>query len=908
MATERVIRIDTTKAQKNVDSLEKELQSVNEQLSKLDKSSKAFSDLSKKAEDLNKQITSKKGTGFEKLNNDLKNVDVTAKKASMDLGEIASNMAKVGAGISGGFAIANTAMQLFSVESEEASKAIQNLQNLLLLPISFTAIAEGIQALNVFTSNLLTTEKISKKVQESVISNIDKFLIKTEDGVFSGVLDGKKLTKWAQKFGKSFEDIFTKEVGDKIADTQRYWKEFVGSFYEKDLKTGLNEFETEELIYKNAIQDFAKSNQDALTGFQKFGAVIKASPIKSGISAIAVVIFALIKAINAFVNLQDKKLIASLKRVSDRVDILKQQLTDIQDLYGKWTKNLGDIDNITKARIAIDNINNSYKEYIKNQRTLIELDRQASLRPTGIIGDVEYAQRNLQQAIEGLSGGRKGFAKWWKEFVSGFKGGGDLNITALFEGISQTKFERFDFTKLIGLSDDELQQTAKDVQTQIYKLQEEIKPFLEQLQINLTGLEGKKAAGIIGENEFEAKKTQYEYLIKAMQSYYDSLQTYQDNAINAINGELKAREQGAKLTIEERKNQIAVYKAETERRKAIYDNYELTAEYFNRTVKAYNDEIALVKKGSAEEANLFAQREAFIQSFRKEIEEEFQQSLRQTGEVVEDLDEDMEKSLNRMYGLIKSNVSVWQQLTGDTRILDDSFISKMIETGQWKGFTELIGLTIEANNQFNNLIATMSRFAESSLGLGSQWTNVIADMQTTFNSFALAISKGSEATFTDWGNTVAGVANMTGTFLNALSDEQDANTKEGFEQQKKLQISATVVNMLGGILSAWTSAMNPANAWLTGAGQITLGTVMSSMIASIGAAQIAKIAKQQFGGGASASSNAINSTIIPPVDYSRLVQGSQTVGAIRDTRQYVSVVEIDKVQKRVNVSENEARY
>mgnify|MGYP000366945357 FL=1 len=147
MATEKVIRIGTTQAQKNVDALEKELQSVNEQLSKLDKSSKAFTDLSKKAEDLNKQITSKKNTGFEKLNNDLKTVNNTAQQTSMDLGQIASNMAKVGAGISGGFAIANTALNLFGVESEEASKAIQKLQSLLLLPISFTAVAEAIQAL-----------------------------------------------------------------------------------------------------------------------------------------------------------------------------------------------------------------------------------------------------------------------------------------------------------------------------------------------------------------------------------------------------------------------------------------------------------------------------------------------------------------------------------------------------------------------------------------------------------------------------------------------------------------------------------------------------------------------------------------------------------------------------------------
>ena len=201
MATEKVIRIGTTQAQKNVDALEKELQSVNEQLSKLDKSSKAFTDLSKKAEDLNKQITSKKNTGFEKLNNDLKTVNNTAQQTSMDLGQIASNMAKVGAGISGGFAIANTALNLFGVESEEASKAIQKLQSLLLLPISFTAVAEAIQALKPLKA--LTTGLFSsiKDISAGRVKNvIDAWLS------YKAVIGFGKILQY-EKDGQLFIDL-----------------------------------------------------------------------------------------------------------------------------------------------------------------------------------------------------------------------------------------------------------------------------------------------------------------------------------------------------------------------------------------------------------------------------------------------------------------------------------------------------------------------------------------------------------------------------------------------------------------------------------------------------------------------------------------------------------------------------
>ena len=196
------------------------------------------------------------------------------------------------------------------------------------------------------------------------------------------------------------------------------------------------------------------------------------------------------------------------------------------------------------------------------------------------------------------------------------------------------------------------------------------------------------------------------------------------------------------------------------------------------------------------------------------------------------------------------------------------------------------------------------RFSESDFGFNYSFINALSDIEVAFSNMTNSILENGEKS---WGSYVqmasAGVA-AVGSLLNSLAQEQDTTTKEGFEQSKKYQISATVMNMLTGIMNAWTSAMLlpfPAN--------YILGAANSALIGGIGAAQIAKIANTKLGDtNAAVSGNAINSTIIPPVDYSRAVQGAQTEGAIRDTRQYVSVVEIDKVQKRVNVSENESRY
>lgn len=140
--------------------------------------------------------------------------------------------------------------------------------------------------------------------------------------------------------------------------------------------------------------------------------------------------------------------------------------------------------------------------------------------------------------------------------------------------------------------------------------------------------------------------------------------------------------------------------------------------------------------------------------------------------------------------------------------------------------------------------------------------------------------------------------NTVGSIFSQLASQEDTNTKEGFKRQKKFQIAATTMNMLGGIASAWVSAMSPANDWMTIFGQIALGASTSAMILGTGLAQIAKIKNTQFGGGGSTSgasatpsTSAVNS-VIAPVQYTQDVQGASIEGAIKDTRVYVTEQDI----------------
>ena len=192
--------------------------------------------------------------------------------------------------------------------------------------------------------------------------------------------------------------------------------------------------------------------------------------------------------------------------------------------------------------------------------------------------------------------------------------------------------------------------------------------------------------------------------------------------------------------------------------------------------------------------------------------------------------------------------------------------------------------------------------------------NNIGSMAGRFADLAKQIKEGGKDSWSSYVQMAAIALNTVGTIFSQLASQEDTNTKEGFKRQKKFQIAATTMNMLGGIASAWVSAMSPANDWMTIFGQIALGASTSAMILGTGLAQIAKIKNTQFGGGGSTSGSsatpnagAVNS-VIAPVQYTQDVQGASIEGAIKDTRVYVTEQDISSTQKKVDVAESEARF
>ena len=208
------------------------------------------------------------------------------------------------------------------------------------------------------------------------------------------------------------------------------------------------------------------------------------------------------------------------------------------------------------------------------------------------------------------------------------------------------------------------------------------------------------------------------------------------------------------------------------------------------------------------------------------------------------------------------------------------------------------------NKQFEILNHTVRLFGESSLGMSNMWGSAITDMQNMFNDLVKTVIEGGDDAWKGYAQAASIGLQAVGTMLNAASEDVDKNTKEGFEQQKKLQIGATVMNMLSGIMAAWTSSMAlPAPA------SFILGAINTAATAALGAAQIAKIKNAKFGdNGANVSSSAVGGMIMPPVHYSSAVQGASTEGTIHNTKVYVTETDIQKTIQKVNVQESENTY
>ena len=187
-------------------------------------------------------------------------------------------------------------------------------------------------------------------------------------------------------------------------------------------------------------------------------------------------------------------------------------------------------------------------------------------------------------------------------------------------------------------------------------------------------------------------------------------------------------------------------------------------------------------------------------------------------------------------------------------------------------------------------------------GLSSKWGDAFAVLHQGFNQIAVDLKSGKK----DWTTYASGAANAIGfvsQVTQALADQQDTSTEEGFEKQRKLQKVSVILSGIQGSVSAVTNAIRDLG---FPAGPI-VGGAMSTAILAMTAAQVAAIDRTTFeGGGSSASAGVSVTPVVSGIDESLPTQ--TVVTNQQDQRVYILESDIQSSNKRVKVREENTTF
>lgn len=679
---------------------------------------------------------------------------------------------------------------------------------------------------------------------------------------------------------------------------------------------------------------------------------LAANPVGAVIMAIVVAIKAAKVAIDAFKGSIEGNEVASnnlakaLAPIKGIVDTLKGAFDDFVEVVTAgmaWVGNaiggvmefLGISNDMIKAEIDIATLEQSNAEEhrrILTENAQLELDASEA-RQKAADKDKYTAQERLKFAQE--------YADKQKEIAAN-------NLKE-----AQNELKLLEAQGATGKNNKEMNDKLAEAQAKVLNVQKAYNEVLRSTnkEIHNINQEIDKDAVDAQKKAQEAWKKHVEEVNKAKAAYKDVEDTLKEFTQNALQNDIdkvnktwdeltkKAKEnaKNAGKSGEELNNTLAqIEDARSKDLNDIYTKYgDLIKEANNAFYALYNSDAE--NKIAAEEKKLQAQRKAYKESLELQKQlgivtaEEIADNLAEYDKYIEksitkikkDLAEaDLKKEITELIApevdikdVLKNNIikaledgdidssvarKAFEKLGFDANTINAILLDISNKT-DWKLLTS--GIT-NALTQMGDFAAEIATIGE---GISSEWANVFNDLSVGFADVAKDIEDGKKGWQT-YAKMATYAFSAAADAMMAMADEQDETTKEGFEQQKKYQISAAVMSMLSGIVGAWASSMQlmfPAN--------VIVGSLLSAMMGTLGGIQIGKIAKTQFGGSDTGGDMpAVNidsiQAISTPTTYTEDVNGAAIEENIKDSRVYVVESDIQATGRKVQVAQTESRF
>ena len=380
----------------------------------------------------------------------------------------------------------------------------------------------------------------------------------------------------------------------------------------------------------------------------------------------------------------------------------------------------------------------------------------------------------------------------------------------------------------------------------------------------------------------------------------------------------------------------ATLDAELEYQKSIHNKeWGNSLEYKDKMKKYYDELLSLYKsvygEDSLEYKKLLSQKNVYFRDFvsneEKALEEQLEQEEKQNdkrkallkslsdyekGEQqvkLDDLKAKYEEDLQLLGDNLEAKKLLEQKYQEEVTAINEKY--KQPEEEQTEEgpsvFSTIKDELAETQELLSNFDTPFSEATNSILG-------EISVLTVGFEDLKKKIDDG-KVTWGDYAAVAGASISSVGNMIGALADMQDTSTKEGFENQKKMQIAAATMNMLGGLVSTWASAMNPANAFMTIWGQIAMGAAQSAAILGMGIANIQKIKQATFNSNSVAGSTSLSAPSLnvasaadianSSLNTREIISDSEAQSNLEAMKVYVTESDIASTTKKVQTVESE---
>lgn len=873
------------------------------------------------------------------------------KYSSADLGDQLSNINGIATNMVAGFSAANAAMGLFGEESEDVQKAMLKVQQAM-------AVVQGMRGLDGFikrTQGLSTAMKVwlkDTKAQtaatkaQTVATNGQTVATEGATVAQKGLNAAMKanpvgliltaLTALVMLFVKFKDQIFNLLGGvDKLnAAFAKVKAAIMGvvNVITKQLlvpvKETINYFKTLGTVIKDVFTgNWSKIGDDIKEGLNN-----SIDIIKDGYN----VIENYNEAHNASLQKSNDK--AARKRAQDRAKELEEVIENNDAKYDsdwKYTES-GKTVYEEYLQAKIDSYKKDSKEYKKAINEKITYDREFAARQDKAAKDAEKKRKEEEEK-------RKKAAEDYRKQVETIEKNYQAQIQKNFG--SSTREIVNSYKEALKAFNDELK-----LQLKVEKDPDSInniKAVIKEINKEMKGLNS------LDIFRMEDINSTFKLLSKTFSARIDDAikNSAEENKKKAHDEIVKFFEKTLKPDVNE---EIAKLQMETEKQTLILD-YNIDYGDFSKKEETEIEKVA-VKYDSLNKA-LDLQREHyqqiadFVNTNNLTPSKEYDEALKKLEELkIEEnkLEDSRTKEVNeirtRYFNLAIGRIEAETDAT--VRAIEDGFDKSQSElNAKWykmfmpvkpeeeqQYLNDIYNAQIEGLNKIKRLWEERSRDEnltnEERIEARRQAAITEIEIEEALLDHEIQINNKRGELIDEWvsqiNNAVGTIGDLFGSLASFYQDDienkrnankiSDKEAEKEFEQRvKPLQIAQATISMLQGMVSAFSSAMQ-----LGPIAGPTVGSALAAAVGAMGALNIAKIKNTKYNGSSSSTASSVPAPQINemPVQYvSNITNQTDTdnlrnaiVEGMASTKLYVSVTDINNVQNKVKVTEDESSF